>query len=38
VERIFTLDRNDPRVLTAEVPPGFRTVARNPSWVLHERC
>jgi hypothetical protein len=38
VERIFTLDRNDPRVLTAEVPPGFRPVARNESWVVHQRC
>lgn len=38
VERLFTLDPNDPRRLTAAVPPGFEPVARNASWVLHERC
>lgn len=38
VERMFTLDKNDPRRLTAGVPPGFGVVARNASWVLHEHC
>ena len=38
VERMFTLDPNDPAVLTAEVPEGFEPVARNESWVLHEGC
>jgi hypothetical protein len=38
VERQFTLDRNDPRRLTAEVPPGFAPVARNASWVIYARC
>ena len=38
VRRNFTLDRNDPGVLTATVPPGFRQAARNRSWVIYERC
>ena len=38
VERAFTLDRNDPRRLTAAVPPDFSEVARNRSWVLYARC
>jgi len=38
VERNFTLDRNDPRPLTAAVPPGFALVARNRSWRLFARC
>jgi hypothetical protein len=38
VERNFTLDPHDPRKLTAQVPPGFREVARNESWVLYARC
>ena len=38
VERNFTLDRNDPRRLTAEVPPGFEPVRRNTSWILFARC
>jgi hypothetical protein len=38
VERMFTLDKNDPRLLTAEVPDGFREVARNASWVVHASC
>ena len=38
VERNFTLDPNDPKRLTARVPPGFRPVARNVSWVLLRRC
>jgi hypothetical protein len=32
VEENFTLDKNDPRRLTAEIPPGFRLVAQNRSW------
>jgi hypothetical protein len=38
VRRNFTLDRNDPGVLTAAVPPGFRRAAENASWVVYERC
>ena len=38
VRRNFTLDRNDPGVLTATVPPGFRRAAENASWVVYERC
>jgi hypothetical protein len=38
VERNFTLDPNDPRRLTARVPPGFERVDANSSWVLYERC
>jgi hypothetical protein len=38
VLRNFTLDKRDPRRLTAAVPPGFRRVAANRSWVLYERC
>jgi hypothetical protein len=38
VERNFTLDKRDPKRLTAEVPPGFQRVAANRSWVLYERC
>lgn len=38
VERLFTLDPNDPKVLTAVVPPGFERVARNESWELHAAC
>jgi hypothetical protein len=38
VQRNFTLDKRDPRRLTASVPPGFRRVAANRSWVLYERC
>ncbi len=38
VERLFTLDPNDPRRLTASVPPGFARVTGNESWVLHESC
>jgi hypothetical protein len=38
VERAFTLDKNDPRRLTAAVPPGFAEVARNRSWILYARC
>ncbi len=38
VVRHFVLDPNDPRRLTTKVPPGFRRVARNQSWVLYARC
>jgi hypothetical protein len=38
VERNFTLDKRDPKRLTAGVPPGFRRVAANRSWILYERC
>ena len=38
IERSFTLDPNDPRRLTAEVPAGFERVSENPSWVLYRRC
>jgi hypothetical protein len=38
VLRNFTLDKRDPQRLTATVPPGFRRVAANRSWVLYERC
>jgi hypothetical protein len=34
----FLLDPNDPARLETQVPPGFREVARNESWVLHARC
>lgn len=38
VLRNFTLDPRDPKRLTADVPPGFEEVARNPSWVLYANC
>ncbi|HMB54665.1 MAG TPA: hypothetical protein VKU40_15210, partial [Thermoanaerobaculia bacterium] len=34
----FVLDPNDPARLSTPVPPGFREVARNESWVLYRRC
>jgi hypothetical protein len=34
----FVLDPNDPARLETPVPPGFRAVARNESWVLYRRC
>jgi hypothetical protein len=34
----FVLDPNDPARLATPVPPGFRRVARNGSWVLYRRC
>jgi hypothetical protein len=34
----FILDPNDPARFTPTVPPGFRRVARNESWVLYRRC
>jgi hypothetical protein len=36
--RHFVLDPNDPRRLTTKVPPSFRRVARNESWILYARC
>ena len=38
VLRNFTLDPRDPKRLTATVPPGFRRVTANRSWVLYARC
>jgi hypothetical protein len=34
----FILDPNDPTRFSLNVPPGFRRVARNDSWVLYRRC
>ncbi len=34
----FILDPNDPARFEVDVPPGFRPVARNESWVLYRRC
>lgn len=34
----FVLDPNDPARLETPVPPGFRRVAANESWVLYRRC
>ncbi|HEX8688936.1 MAG TPA: hypothetical protein VF729_01695, partial [Solirubrobacterales bacterium] len=34
----FILDPNDPARLATPVPPGFRPVARNESWILYRRC
>jgi hypothetical protein len=34
----FVLDPNDPARLATPVPPGFRRVAANESWVLYRRC
>jgi len=34
----FVLDPNDPARLATPVPPGFRRVAGNDSWVLYRRC
>ena len=34
----FILDPNDPARFETTVPPGFRPVARNESWVLYRRC
>ena len=38
VQRNFTLDPNDPKRLTATVPPGFEGVASNGSWLLYASC
>jgi hypothetical protein len=34
----FILDPNDPSRFTTRVPPGFRRIARNKSWVLYRHC
>ncbi|HET7590802.1 MAG TPA: hypothetical protein VFK14_11545 [Solirubrobacterales bacterium] len=34
----FILDPNDPTKLSLPVPPGFREVARNESWIVYRRC
>ncbi len=34
----FILDPKDPSRFTSTVPPGFREVARNDSWILYRRC
>jgi hypothetical protein len=34
----FILDPNDPARLATPVPPGFRRVAGNESWLLYRRC
>jgi hypothetical protein len=34
----FVLDPNDPARLATPVPPGFRPVAQNESWLLFRRC
>jgi len=38
VERLSILDKNDPKRLDAEVPRGYRLVARNRSWLLYAGC
>ena len=35
---LLTLDPNDPKKLTARVPPGFTRIASNRSWVLYAHC
>ena len=37
VEQKFVLDPNDPKRVTTAVPPSFRRVSANRSWVLYER-
>jgi hypothetical protein len=34
----FILDPNDPTSLHLPIPPGFRRVAANRSWVIYRRC
>ncbi len=34
----FILDPRDPTRFSLDVPPGFRRVAANDSWVLYRRC
>ncbi len=34
----FILDPNDPARFRSTVPPGFRRVAANESWLLYRRC
>ena len=38
VERLGVLDPKDPKRLDAEVPTGYRLVARNRSWNLYSGC
>ena len=38
VARNFTLDKHDPKRLTASVPAGFRLGAQNRSWRAWVRC
>lgn len=38
VTRNFTLDPNDPTDFSMPVPPGFKRVAANDSWVVYRRC
>lgn len=37
VERDYVLDPRDPHEAVT-VPPGFRPVAGNPSWIVYRRC
>jgi hypothetical protein len=34
----FVLDPNDPTRLETDIPPGFRQLTRNDSWILYRRC
>jgi hypothetical protein len=34
----FVLDPNDPARFQTRVPPGFRLIASNNSWLLYRRC
>lgn len=34
----FVLDPNDPARFATKVPPGFRKIASNESWVLYRHC
>ncbi len=34
----FILDPNDPTLFSLRVPPGYREVARDPSWRVYRRC
>jgi hypothetical protein len=34
----FILDPNDPTDLSIPVPPGFKRVAANDSWIVYRRC
>ena len=38
VERNFTLDPHDPKLLTARVPAGYTRVDANASWILYAHC
>jgi hypothetical protein len=37
VETEYVLDRRDP-IVSVSVPPGFREVGANGSWIVFERC